>query len=89
MIHKILLIYIYIYMYIYIYIYIYIHIYCAYVGVDNKLYKMRATYIKMVNDVWRNSQYYDNHTKHAVRQNEEFHKVTAVGKYNCHCNLSG
>ena len=50
---------------------------------------MHGTYIKMINDVWGNSQYYDNHTKHAVGQNEKFHKVTAGGTCNCHCNLSG
>jgi len=50
---------------------------------------MHGTYIKMVNDVWGNSQYYDNHMKHAVRQNEKFHTVTAGGTCNCHCNLSG
>jgi hypothetical protein len=61
----------------------------AHVGLDDKLYKMHDTYIKIVNDVWRNSQYYDNQTKHALRQNEEFHKVTAGGTCNCHRNLSG
>ena len=30
-----------------IYIYIYIYIYCAFVGLDNKLYKMHGTYIKI------------------------------------------
>jgi len=50
---------------------------------------MHGTYIKMVNDVWRNSQYYDNHMKHTERQNEELYKVTAGGTCNCPCNLSG
>ena len=57
---------------------------------ENKLFKMHGTYSKALNDVWRNSQYYDNHTKHSVQQNK-FHtsKVTAGGTCNCHCNLSG
>ena len=38
----------YIYIYIYIcFIYIYIYICCAFVGLDNKLYKMHGTYIKI------------------------------------------
>ena len=33
----------------YIYIYIYIHTRCAFVGVDNNLYKMHGTYTKIDN----------------------------------------
>ena len=36
-----------VYICVYIYIYIYIYICCAFVGLDNKLYKMHGTYIKI------------------------------------------
>ena len=32
---------------VYIYIYIYIYIYSAFAGLDNKLFKMHGTYIKI------------------------------------------
>jgi hypothetical protein len=51
---------------------IYIYIRCAFVGLDDKLYSMHGTYIKMINDVWRNSHYYDNHTN--------FHTTRPVGR---------
>jgi hypothetical protein len=54
---------------------------------EDKLYKMHGTYIKMLNDVRRNSQCYVDRTKHAVRHNEAFHQVTAGGTCNCHRNL--
>jgi len=34
-------------LFIYIYMYIYIYTYCAFVGLDNKLYSMHGTYIKI------------------------------------------
>jgi len=37
-IYKISFIYIYMYIYMYIYIYIYIYVFCAFVGLDTKLY---------------------------------------------------
>ena len=40
-------VYIYIYIYIYIYTYTYIYICCVFVGLDNKLYRMHGTYIKI------------------------------------------
>jgi len=47
-IYEILFIYIYMYMYVCILcIYIYMYVCCTFVGLDNKLYKMHGTYIKM------------------------------------------
>jgi len=47
-IYEILFIYIYVYVCMYImYIYIYMYVCCTFVGLDNKLYKMHGTYIKM------------------------------------------
>ena len=37
---------------------------------ENKLFKMHGTYSKALNDVWRNSQYYDNHTKHCAAKRQ-------------------
>jgi len=34
-------------------IYIYIYICCAFVGLENKLYKMHGTYIKIVGSICR------------------------------------
>ena len=43
--------YIHICMYVCMYVYIYIYIRCAFVSLDNKLYAMNCTYIKIIRNI--------------------------------------